>query len=181
MKYKKAAFEMSVGTIVTIVLSVTFLILGVMFVQQIFSSAKGVAELTDQQLKNEINKLFSNEDEITIYPSTRKVEIKQTEGDEVGFGIKNLGSEEDTYSYLIKVNLGSNCPSSLSEEEAMGWIILGDSEQNIGIESGGFVVRRISFSIPLNAPLCSVRYSLDISSTKGRRMSDSFDITVKAR
>jgi hypothetical protein len=181
MKNKHAAFEMSVGTIVTIVLSVTLLILGVVFVQQIFSSAKGVADLTDQQMRNEINKLFSSEDEIVIYPSTRKVEIKQTEGDDVGFGIKNLESKEDSYTYSITANPGTNCPDSLSKEEAMSWIILGDSEQDIGIESGGFVTRRISFEIPTGAPLCSVRYSLAITSTNGRVMSDSFDIVVKAK
>jgi len=181
MKNKHAAFEMSVGTIVTIVLSVTLLVLGIFFVQQVFSSAKGVAELTDQQMRNEINKLFSSEDEVVIYPSTRKVEIKQAQGDDVGFGIKNLDSREDSYSYSIKATPGNNCPDSLSNEEIMNWIILGNAEQEIEIESGGFITRRISFEIPTSAPLCSVRYSLSITSKNGRKISDSFDIVVKAK
>ena len=82
--------EMSVGTIVTIVLLVTLLILGVVLIKNIFTSAKGVVDLTDQQLRNEINKLFSEDSKISIYPGTRLVEIKQEATDGVGFGIKNL-------------------------------------------------------------------------------------------
>ena len=55
IKNKKAAMEMSVGTIVTIVLLMSVLILGIFLVQNIFKSAKGAVDLTDKQLKNEIN------------------------------------------------------------------------------------------------------------------------------
>ena len=58
-KSKIGQMEMSVGTIVTIVLLVTLLILGVVLIKNIFSSAKGVVDLTDQQLRSEISKLFS--------------------------------------------------------------------------------------------------------------------------
>ena len=74
---KRAAMVMSVGTMVTIVLLMTVLILGLVFVRQIFSSAKGAIDLTDQQLRNEIAKTFSEESKISIYPGTRFLEIKQ--------------------------------------------------------------------------------------------------------
>ena len=60
---KKAALEMSVGTIVVIVLAVTLLVLGVIFVNRIFSSASGIIDLTDQQLRDEVQKLFSEEND----------------------------------------------------------------------------------------------------------------------
>lgn len=77
---RKAAMEMSVGTIVTIVLLVSVLILGIFLVQRIFKTATSVVDLTDQQLTEEVNKLFSNPNQkIVVYPSTREVIIKQTE------------------------------------------------------------------------------------------------------
>src|SRR4030043_1883739 len=87
---RKGAMEMSVGTIVTIVLLVSVLILGIVLIKNIFTSAKGVVDLTDQQLRDEVNKLFSEENKISIYPATRIIEIKQDTTDGIGIGIKNL-------------------------------------------------------------------------------------------
>ena len=58
IKQKKAAMEMSVGTIVTIVLLMSVLILGIFLIKNIFSSAKNAIDLTDEQLNAEINELF---------------------------------------------------------------------------------------------------------------------------
>ena len=66
MKNKSGAMEMSVGTIVTIVLLVSVLVLGVVLITQILASAKGAVDLTDQQLKGELEKLFSEEKRLAI-------------------------------------------------------------------------------------------------------------------
>ena len=55
MKNKKAAMEMSVGNIVTIVLLMTVLVLGIILVQRIFTSGVGVVDLTDEQLSGTIS------------------------------------------------------------------------------------------------------------------------------
>ena len=135
MENKRAAFEMSVGTIVTIVLSVTLLVLGIFFVQQVFSSAKGVAELTDQQMRNEINKLFSSEDKIVIYPSTRYIEIKQESTDGVGVGIKNLQqgvSGDMKFSYIVSAEDFSKC--GVTAEVAESWIALVNLQQTFQLQ-----------------------------------------------
>lgn len=178
---KKAAMEMSVGTIVTIVLLMGVLVLGIFLIQRIFSSAKGAIDLTDEQLRNEINKLFSEENEIVIYPGTRLVEIKQESSDAIGFGLKNLAASEDTYSYSVRANPGNNCPGSFESENALNLIVVGDSEQGISIESGGSIYRKVRFEIPLGTPLCTVRYSIDISSQNGRKFNDFFDMRIKAK
>jgi hypothetical protein len=183
MKNKNAAFEMSVGTIVTIVLSVTLLVLGIFFVQQVFSSAKGVADLTDQQMRNEINKLFSSEDKIVIYPSTRYIEIKQESTDGVGIGIKNLyqGVSGDVkFSYIVEPEDFSNC--GVSAEVAESWIALGKSATDLPIASGDLASRKVLFNIPVGAPLCTVRYRVKVTAdgeTYGT--PDFFDVNIKAK
>src|SRR3989344_7228243 len=106
-KQKKAAMEMSIGTIVTIVLLVSVLVLGLALVRNIFSSAKGVVDLTDQQLRGEIEKLFSEEKRLVIYPGTRLIEVEQGETGGVGIGIKNLlrgTTDANEFSYVVQVS-----------------------------------------------------------------------------
>jgi hypothetical protein len=185
MKNKSAAFEMSVGTIVTIVLSVTLLVLGIFFVQQIFSSAKGVVDLTDQQLRNEINKLFSEENRISIYPSTRLVEIKQETTDGVGVGIKNLltgASGDATFSYAVAVSdadLEEKC--GVNEEEVEKWIVTGRAEDDIPIPSGDISTQKVLFEIPTGAPLCTIRFRINVQADGDSYATDFFDLRIRAK
>ena len=178
---KKAAMEMSVGTIVTIVLLMGVLVLGVFLIQRIFSSAKGAIDLTDEQLRNEINKLFSEDNEIVVYPGTRLIEIKQENSDAIGFGLKNLAPSEDTYSYSVRANPGNNCPGNFGSDDALNLIVVGDSEQGINIVSGGSIYRKVRFEIPLGTPLCTIRYIIDVTSQNGRGFDAFFDMRIKAK
>lgn len=177
--------EMSVGTIVTIVLLVTLLILGVVLIKNIFTSAKGVVDLTDQQLRNEINKLFSEESKISVYPGTRLVEIKQETTDGVGLGIKNLlqgSSKDSTFSYVVKVSdpdLQKKCGVNVQTVE--NWISIGRAAENMVIPSGDSIVRKVLFEIPVGAPLCTIAFEVDVSSNIGPYATDTFAVKIKAK
>lgn len=183
LKSRRGAMELSVGTIVVFVLSMSVLVLGFFLVQRIFSVAEGAIDLTDQQLRSEINRLFADESRTTIYPGTREVEIKQEDSDGVGIGIRNLQgtSNEDTFSYSMKATPGNNCPTTFTEASAMQIITVGDSESGIKIASGDFAVRKVLFEPPSGTPLCTIRYIVDISSTGGQTFSDYFDIRILPR
>ena len=59
---KKAAFELSVTTMIVIVLAITMLILGLILIKNIFTAAtESVDELNDK-VSNEIDKIFTDED-----------------------------------------------------------------------------------------------------------------------
>jgi len=58
---KRAAMEMTVGTIVTIVLLMSALVLGLILTKNIFSSTTENVDTIDDQVKGEINNLFSDE------------------------------------------------------------------------------------------------------------------------
>ncbi len=181
-KNRKAAMEMSVGTIVTIVLLMSVLILGIFLVKSIFKSAKGAVDLTDQQLKNEINKLFSEDKRLVIYPGTRHVEIKQEETDGVGIGIKNLlkGREgASRFSYEVIVSDASDCP--ITESEVAKWIKTGRAESNIPIPVGEVSVQKVLFEIPTGAPLCTARFRVNVDADGTPYATDFFDVTVKAK
>jgi len=74
MKSKKAAMEMSVGTIVTIVLLMSVLVLGLFLVQKIFNLGTGAVDAIDSQVQNEITKIFTEEGKsVAIYPSSGEI------------------------------------------------------------------------------------------------------------
>jgi hypothetical protein len=182
MKNKNAQMEMSVGTIVTIVLLVTLLILGIVLIKNIFTSAKGVVDLTDEQLRNEVNKLFSEDSKISIYPGTRMLEIKQESTDGVGFGIKNLQegvSGENTFSYAVSASDVSDC--GVTKEVAEDWITVGQAEEDLAIPVGDAIVRKVLFRIPVGAPLCTARFKVEVKVGATNYASDFFDLTIKAK
>lgn len=176
---KRGAMEMSVGTIVTIVLLMAVLVLGLVMTKQIFASSKGAIDLTDQQLKSEIGKAFGAEDQmIIIYPESRYVEVKQESREGVGIGIRNIltgVSGNQQFSYNVGVS-ESTCGSA----DVLSWIELGKSASDISIPVGDYVARKVIFSIPTGSPLCSVRYSVTVTSGNVVK-TDYFDVVVKAK
>jgi len=105
MNNKRAAMEMSVGTIVTIVLLMSVLILGIFLIQKIFGTAKGAIDMTEQQLYEQINKLFSSDEgqRVMVYPQTRSLTIKKKKSDAFGWGIYNDHPDEESFSSQVSV------------------------------------------------------------------------------
>jgi hypothetical protein len=59
---KKAAIEMSMGTVVVIVLSVTILIFGMIFIKNIMCAGIVMTDKIDEKVSNEIQSLFGTSD-----------------------------------------------------------------------------------------------------------------------
>lgn len=162
---KTAQMQMTMGTLVTIVLLTMVLILGGYFVNQIFSSATENIEGIDQAVKNEINKLFSEDDsrKIVVYPPTRSIKIKKGE-DSLGFGfsIRNVKEEAGKFSYEISA-VELSC-STLRLSEAEDLIVLGRSRTNIQLPAGTIMDQPIfvRFNIPVDIPPCQIRYEIQL-------------------
>lgn len=181
MKSKKGAMEMSVGTIVTIVLLVSVLILGIFLVQKIFASSSGAIDLTDQQLRSEINKLFSEDKKLVIYPGTKFIEIKHEEIDGVGVGIKNLVqgvAGAQTFSYEVVATDVADC--GVTKEIAESWIVTGKGESGIPIPVGELSSQKVMFRIPVGAPICVARFRVNVFQEQTAYSTDAFDISIQA-
>src|SRR3989344_4731561 len=127
---RKAAIEMSVGTIVVIVLAMTMLILGLTLVRTIFSGAITSVEQVDQAVKGKINELFSEDKtkKVVIYPETRLIQIEKGNDKELGFAfsIRNIDTVGGKFSYTVNVNdpdITKKC--RISSAEAQSWIVAG--------------------------------------------------------
>lgn len=76
---KLGAMEMSVGTIVTIVLLMAVLVLGLVMVRQIFGTATKSVNIIDDQVTNEINNLFGDSGDTLVVSlgNQNTAEVKQ--------------------------------------------------------------------------------------------------------
>ena len=87
---KKGAIEMSIGTIVVIVLAMTMLILGLVLVRNIFTGATYNVDQLNKNVEAEINKLFNEKgDNIVLYLPKSQADISQGKSFGIAFGIRN--------------------------------------------------------------------------------------------
>jgi len=184
---KKAAMEMSVGTIVTIVLLMSVLVLGLVLTTNIFKGATNAVDMTNDQLTDQISKLFSKDEKIVIYPESRLVQIKQEAIGAVGIGIKNklTGTAGETkFSYTVSVSdpdLQKKCGADIRTSDVESWITAGREQINMPIASGDFANEKIRFEIPVGAPLCTIRFSANVLAGTQTYGSVRFDVQVLAK
>lgn len=175
---KKAAMEMSVGTIVTIVLLMSVLVLGIFLIQQIFGTAKGAIDLTDKQIMDQLRKLYGGEDlPVMIFPQTGEIEVKKGNSDAFGLIINNRLESEETFSYKISFVDGGTC--GITETQAMSFVAPKERE-NLRLASGSGLTTplRINFAIPDSANLCKgILYRLDVSKQDGS-IYDGVDLSL---
>lgn len=163
LKNKKGAMEMSVGTIVTIVLLMSVLVLGIFLVQKIFKTGTSAIDTVDAQIQSEINKLFASEGKrVVIYPSSQEISLKK--GDDpkgFAFSVKNEDVETREYGYVVEAQDVAGC-GALTTEQASSWARPSKGSFSLGGGNSLTLAEKVLFSIPLTAPPCTVIYRVII-------------------
>ena len=180
MKSKRAAMEMSVGTMVTIVLLVIVLVLGIFFIQKIFGTATNAIDTIDNEVQSELQKLFSSESaKLAFYPTSRDVIIKK--GDDpkgFAFQIRNNDVNDATFTYVTTATDTSKCGSSFTETDADNMLLGGSGSIDVGKGdvSEGIIVK---FVVPESAPPCTMAYKLEIKKGDASYTGLNFFLTIK--
>jgi len=180
---KKAALELSIGTIVILVLAMSMLILGLILVRTIFSSATDAITEIDKGVRDAITKTFADSDKkLAIYPSARTIEIKQrTQGQGFAFSLRNNELETVNFVYKIYVDpeydIQDKC--KINAAEAEDWLISDSGSITLGRGAVMEDPELIKFNIPDDAPPCTVIYKVDINN--GDYASSKIHLVVKSR
>src|SRR3989344_5358037 len=151
---KRGAIELSIGTIVIIVLAMTMLILGLVLIRSIFSGAKYNIDTINDKVRDEINKLFVEDKKTVIYLANQEAKIKQGETWGIAFGIKNLETgtaEANEFTYTVEASdpdIRKKC--GINEATANSWISTG-REDSVDIAPGDSYYGIVRFSIPVGA------------------------------
>lgn len=182
LENKKAALEMSVGTIVTIVLLVSVLILGIFLIQQIFKSSQYNIDVLDQKLRGEIDKLFTEDQTLVLYLANNKAEVKQGEDYGVAFGFKNQETgtaQAGIFSYeVIFSNPGAVIDRCGIETSVVERWMTGEAEIGIPVGPGKTGFRLVRFDVPSTAPLCIIRFSVNVEKDGMAYESGFFDLKI---
>tara|TARA_Y100000310_G_C20402339_1_gene678023 strand:- start:143 stop:700 length:558 start_codon:yes stop_codon:yes gene_type:complete len=165
-KNKRAAMELSIGTIVIIVLAMSMLVLGVILIRNIFGTATTAIDGVDAGVKSEIQKIFSNEgSKIAVYPTSRKITIKQgAKSEGFAFSIKNIGVDQKTFSYTLVADQAFNyqCGTGFTYQNAGAWISAGSGSFTLLGGTSLDLPELVLFNIPREAPPCTVKYNLEV-------------------
>ena len=181
---KRAAMELSVGTIVIIVIAMLTLILGIVLVKNIFEGSSDNILTMNDKVKDQINKLFVEGKKTVVYASNQKVEIEQNEEWGVAFAIKNLErgtSEVGNFEYEVKLSdpEGAKKRCGIGEADIMNWIQTGRTSK-VAISPGDTYYGIVRFMIPENSPLCMIRFNIEIMKDGKLYATDFFDVQVEA-
>ena len=180
---KRGAIELSIGTIVIIVLAMSMLILGMVLIKNIFTgSSQNVLQMNDQ-VKDQINQLFTEDKRTVIYLSNQIAKIEQNEDWGIAFGISNLNkgtAEAGRFRYDVTVSdpdVRQKC--GIDERSIESWITTGRSD-DITISPGEDYYGIVRFMIPESSPLCTVRFHIDVTMDNVPYATDFFDVEVLA-
>ncbi len=182
LKNKKGAMEMSMGTIVTIVLVVVTLVLALVLIRSIFSSSQGAVDQVSTAIQNQINQLFSSENaDLAIYPADLNVPIKRGDDTPKGFAfaVKNPDNAAVKFSYTVTAQSLYKC-GNITTDTANGYIVNpeGSVSAGAGAQSSTGVVR---FKVEKSAPACTITYFIQITDPNNQGFAPSSQIFVNLK
>ncbi len=163
MKSKKAAFEMSITTLVIIVIAVVMLILGLVFVRQIFGVASQSVSTVDEQVKNQLKTMFGQEQsyavaynaETSITPGTESFRIPLAARTRTGKTVA-----EDNLQYKISV-VGGDCQNPET------WIVYPQANTWKSFDSFEFDTGYVDLilNVPPGTPFCTAIMKISVKDT----------------
>jgi hypothetical protein len=184
---KKGAIELSIGTIVVIVLAMSMLILGMVLIRNIFGGATGNIDDLNNKVKDQINKQLGAEPRwIYVHLANKKAEIKQGKEWGVAFAVTNLDegvAEAESFRYEVSVadpsGVENTCGVGVQDVER--WISLGRAgDFSILPGEKNRYYGLVRFDIPTSSPICSVRFNINLLKDGKQFTTEFFDVKVTA-
>lgn len=196
MKNKRAAMELTVGTIVTIILLMSALVLGLILTNTIFSKTTENVNNIDTQVKGQINDLFGEEGTgfVIKLGNENTATVKQgTEdfGIPIGFSPTNPKAwgnnptNRNGCTYYITPLTGANYCISQGWTDPCSSVVTGCGSASAGemfesFESNvGYSL--IKIDIPANVPPCLQRFTITVQCSApytSEYIQQSFDIQI---
>lgn len=176
MKNKKGAFELSVSTIVIIVIAMALLVMGLVLIRNIFTGATESVDTINDRVKDQISGLFSNEgaDVVVKLGEGKVADIKAN--DEifgVAFGARTPdGSEVGSrtrlrYKLSLEQPSGNNCASVLGQSRAESLFVTKLNTDNPFDEfDGANAFAIVEMRVPKGTATCSQKVLIDVKDSE---------------
>ena len=166
---KKGAIELSITTIIVIVLGITLLSLGLVFIRGIFGKISGLTEQAFGAAQSEIEREMAPDQRFYIGGIT--IDVKSGKSTTVPAGVQNFGDiGEQTNQFLLEVNPGPQGGSA-------SWFILpGEIEVPVGDKGALPFEVQLPKGIEPGKP-----YTFTVPALKDGQFYDNKIIIVKAK
>ncbi len=187
----RAALELSIGTIVVIVIGMAMLALGLILVQNIFSGATSSVDDLNQGVKDRIKGLFNDDnDNLVILLSEGRAAKIKANGENFGIvigartpdGSAVGGNSRLQYILELDKDTKTNCYNSLGERATNDLFLTNvGTYNNFGEFEGANAFARIQINIPEGTTSCTQTVYVKVKDTQGSQESysgDFFDIEI---
>tara|TARA_Y100000310_G_C20309715_1_gene635665 strand:+ start:110 stop:706 length:597 start_codon:yes stop_codon:yes gene_type:complete len=174
VKNKSGALELSIGTIVIIVIGMSMLILGLVLVKTIFTGSTDSINILNEGVQAEIVSLFAAEgsDVVVKLGSDRTLTVKKGEWSNVGFGAKpSSGASIDGGNHLkYKISLaettGKDCIKINGQRNTEDMILTPlDSYREFGTFDPNRALGEVKIEVPEQLTECTQEVYIEVKDT----------------
>ncbi|RMD67626.1 hypothetical protein D6817_01060 [Candidatus Pacearchaeota archaeon] len=185
---KKGALELSIGTIVIVVLAMSMLILGLVLVRKIFSTSTGWVTDINGKVKGELAKLFNQRQaKVAIVgvsgpDNTVEIEAGGEAGIAIGARTENGEQIDKRDSMKLTLSLGNSGRGTNCGDSVFNYITNAEKEAPRGLDrsEGDKAYWIIHFQVPEGTVACTQQISVKIENTINNKVYfDSFNVKIK--
>ena len=170
---KKAAFELSVSVMIVIVLAITLLIFGLIFIRNIFGAATENFDVLSNQVRDEINRIFTDEGKkIVIFLGEDKTANIRADGESFNIvvaartlaGTRVTGRDDIQYKMELDDTARVNCLNTLGRSQTENLFLQRmDEWNNMEVFEGDDSARTaIQMRVPEGTALCSQKVFITV-------------------
>ena len=173
IKSKKAAIELSIGTVVIIVLAMSMLVLGIALVRNIFKGATSSVDILNDRVVGEITSLFADEgsDVIVKLGADQTAKIKQGSGPfRIAIGARKSGESggtqvtRDDITYTLKLDDSEgNCVKKYGNTIKSVFVTPLDVSKKFDRIQGSQVFALIELNVKDSTPICTQKVYIDVN------------------
>lgn len=168
MKSKKGALQLSMSTIVIIVIGVTLLILGLGFITGLFEKASEQRDIIFGDLETKITGLGSHDERLNV-----QTQVTVEQGDQTLFKVYIVNFEEAEKTF--KLTLSPSTDPEFQNDD----VIVKLQRESMKIPEGQEASFAIGVRAKDGAKLRAAAYNIDVTSDGQQYAADSFLVEVK--
>ena len=162
-KNKKSSLELSIRTIVIVVLAMTLLGLGLGFIRSMFINLGETSFAVQDQIKQQILEDLRTGDKKLSFP-TSEIKIGKQDSKILAIGIKNTGESANTFYVLIDVVSGVGSPGSVASSapvSGLGTFVWDEGAQPLGVNEANVYPVKFTSESTTGTSIIKVSVALD--------------------
>lgn len=180
---KKAAFELSMSTVVIIVLAMTLLVLGLTLIRKIIKMGTGVIDITDAGVRAKLNKILGEEGRDITVGLPDKTAVGRPGGKPFNAPIivntQDIIGDPQDLKYIVSLEKDGECIEKNGEKMVESFFKMSTGKSRSFDEwEGNMAYASIDLQIPKTAKLCIQKVYVDIKSGTQDIGRTSFKIEV---